>query len=469
MTFRRAACAALVSGCVCACSPYDSFLVEMRPVEDAMERRLTGWRVNGDDNKANKEELYETQLQVLAKLYPQHEKAAAGPEHVFTGRFKDAAPPDVGGFGSFPKWTSPLGTAYAYTERFRGRDDLWAVVEEKHKAADRFTDILIAWFAREMCSDPRFGPLRKFMDTDLRRDLHNLGMYAWAAEVAGRVKNDSGVEFGVRAAQYLQERGYVAIADAPAIERAIETADGEALVTLLRNFVMRKIGPAAEGAGHTPAFLAGRAALEASWRAYLKATPEYADRLKQWEAEKKENADAKKPEPENVTAHLLDQLVGLDIFPTTDAVEIRLACEVKPITNGTWDEKTRRITWSERIQHKDSPPAFCYAFWSVPDRKFQADRFGKVILKGEKLWNYTLWRVGLTPDEARQWDALVAELKPGDALAEKIGAFKLTGSGETVPEPEGNNADRLARRGRTLLLDALKAAGAPAAEGQKAE
>ena len=70
--------------------------------------------------------------------------------HVFRGSFAGRMPKDVGGYGTFTRWDTSLGSAAAYVERFRGDDDVAGELDRRRAASDRLVDLLVAWLEREI-------------------------------------------------------------------------------------------------------------------------------------------------------------------------------------------------------------------------------------------------------------------------------------------------------------------------------
>ena len=165
--------------------PHDCFEVEVRPAGQTFQRKLTGWHLDGENDK-EVQPLSAEQLARIGRLYPKRETPDNASKHVFSGQFTDRTPADVGGAGFYTHFTSPLGSTSCYVERFRGKDDLESQLSQRRQAAEKLTDLVIGWLTAELGRDPNFPRLKKFLDEDLRRDLKNLGVY----EFTGRATED---------------------------------------------------------------------------------------------------------------------------------------------------------------------------------------------------------------------------------------------------------------------------------------
>ena len=78
------------------------------------------------------------------------------------------------------------------------------------------------------------------------------------------------------------------------------------------------------------------------------------------------------------------------------------------------------------------PMESCSRFPQALGRKWQEERFGKVVLEGAPLRDYVLWSVALPAGPRREWERQVAALRPGPALPERIRAVRVPGLSEGV-------------------------------------
>ena len=193
-------------------------------------------------------------------------------------------PDDVGGYGTFTQWDSPLGSVSIYVERFRGNDDLSAVLKRREATADRIVELVVAWLAKELKGEPQWPALQRFLqEEDLRRDLHNLTIYALSMGLAHKAeKTDESVDPYVRILQYLVEHGYLKPDDIPEIGRAIadcERGECERLDGVDRWIHLR---PRGGDALRLPQNLATPEGLAKSPTAFLETTDEYAALEQKW-------------------------------------------------------------------------------------------------------------------------------------------------------------------------------------------
>ena len=327
----------------------------------------------------------------LARLYPQRKTPDNAKKQVFTGRFTDKTPGDVGGAGAYTCYITPLGSTSAYVERFRGDDDLETQLDKqlakRRKAADQLADLLAGWMTAELGQEPNFPQLKKFLDNDLRRDLRNLAAYTLTFQLGGGSQTPSNYEFLVRAGQYFWERGYFSPREIPRLIRALFDDDLKPLLPHVQRFLARKMGivddqplPASLGFLDTPT------RLSASCEKYVRATGLFRkqhETSKSQKKEKKQKTGSTEDSPLGEGGQLVGQLaldvIGfqLDIFGENDSVRVKLLSGEKPYaTNGDWDEKTVTVAWDSGVSAdtKDRPlPVVCFALWSTPDGAVSRD------------------------------------------------------------------------------------------------
>jgi len=456
----------LCFGLLTGCEQHDEYVVEITPKGDSFERKLTCWHVRGATTPAEQSEpkitpLSRDKLERLEHVYGDGQWSKDGKKRVFIGTFQAQTPGDVGGSGTYTRYTSPLGNTVIYAERFRGDDDLAAELARRSAAADQLVDLMIGWARSEIGETADFAKLRDFLDTDLRQDLKNIAIYLWTDSAVGDVKGAGDGEFAPRALQYLRERGYVSAKGLPFLVRALTNAEGpELLLSIIRRGLARKMGvPEDEPVSECLAFLADLDRAEASFEAYVRTTDLYKRELEDWKEDESKDPIAKPPEPWDVVVGLVvGQLFPLDFFAGLDKVQVRLACGTEPFdTNGNWHADTCGVTWEHVLATDRSLPAFSYAAWSEPNAETQTERFGRVILTDQKLAEYVIWYQGLSPAEAATWDAFLAKCEPDEQLRERIEAFRFPND----PPMDPNNADEqpasLADTPRQLILAGLEA------------
>ena len=457
--------ALLWSGC-----DHDVYEIEMSPRDKRIDRKLTVWRT-GSEQEGQFTELSAEALKAVRKAYPGAEPKRDKGKLIFEATFTGKTPDDVGGAGRFRRYTSKMGSAWVYIERFRGNDAPADVLADSMAAADRLTDILIGWLEAEFGKHGDFAKLRTFMDKRLRRDLKNLSVYSYLAANGTRgnwlddkeVRGTAAGEVVGRIVQYFLERGYFTLEDAPAITRALNAKGGEEL-SRMAALVTRRIcalaGIPDSGLRESLAKLLGSGEkAKKSLNAYLVTTPEHKAALAKWRKQPQTDTTTKpdEPDPGEIMEHLVQRMVHFDFRIADDTVRVRLETVAKPVhTNGWWDAKTGTVSWraplTERGKKTGQLPEICYAAWSRPDGKFQKNHLGKVALKGKDLLDYCLWRAGLNDAEAKRWNALLGDLKPGKNLKAQLRRFRAAA---TQPA-RGQQAIPYLKRGAEMILDALK-------------
>ncbi len=436
--------------------------VEIKPTGDTVQRELTVSRLRSAEGEDRVVTFSDDELVKIAAAYDTEIPAETAKKHKFAGVFSGEMPHDVGGSGSYTHWNTPLGSMAAYVERFRGNDDLVADVEKRQEALDRMADLLLGWFASELDGAAGFQELHEFLDRQFRRDLKNLGFYAWAFEIASDDEESAVWECLVRISRYLIERSYLTTDQIPMLARAMRESDGGApahLLALIQRFTASKMGVASDQP--IPAclqFLGDATAVEASLNDYLRGSDEYKLRLRAWEREIATNPEAKKPEASTIISDLLEQAFLPNFqLGRSDRLDVKLAAGEKPfLTNGQWDEEAGHVLWSRHLLSADSHlseyPTLVFALWSVPDRKEQELRFGRSVLEGRSLGEYCLWYRGLSAAESKEWDDFVATLKADDSVASRIRVFRFSRQPVRGDVPEGFDP---AEQMRDLILPNL--------------
>ncbi|HUU59342.1 MAG TPA: hypothetical protein VMZ50_07355, partial [Phycisphaerae bacterium] len=308
--------------------------------------------------------------------------------------------------------------------------------------------------------------LRAFLHGPLRKDVKNLSVWLWRYSNAPADQDDPPGAAGgasakrdliVRAWAYLCERGYFKPAELPVVTRLyreVLSGPDEARKKALWDMARRVLGRAvpagnqklldelidllkrdAEGAG---AFLA-----------YVGKTEHFEKFKRQWRSEHKDDAppdpDTQDPNPGELPSSLAADAFHVDLdfllFPD-DRVGLRLNVPGDLVdTNGQWDEKARQVTWATSMDNaRRNIPLLCHAVWTQTDEKFQRKHFGAVVLRGSDLFDYCLWRKGLTETEAARWDAFVDGLAPGKGLVQKLQAFTTPKADGEGPDPSGVDA-----------------------------
>jgi len=98
-------------------------------------------------------------------------------------------------------------------------------------------------------------------------------------------------------------------------------------------------------------------------------------------------------------------------------------------------------------------PMFCYASWSAPNERFQSEHFGRVILQGEGLMKYCLWRGSLNNTQASEWEAFLGGTNPANDWTNRLAAFRFSDKGGK-PE-DSHTSTSLADMPRELIQKGL--------------
>ena len=457
LPFALAAMAFVVTGC-----PHNQYIVELKPQGGVIQRTLTFYcedGVNTNTGAPNYQPFGAVELAAITALYPPQGLTNDGLRYVARGEFTNELPADVGGVGAYTHLTNSLGEAGFYVERFRGNDDLAGMTERRFKAADQLADLLIGWSRMELGQEPGYDQLRQFLDVDFRRDLKNLGAYGWEGQLVSSYNTNAFNEFIVRFGQYLVERRYFTIEEVPAVFREVYTDDPQGLLRRIQRLVARKMGvPDTEPVPAALAFLADETTMEKSFDQYLAGTDRYRGKLKQWGEDKKLKPDLKPPEPSEVLNDAIGDLIEFDLFGQPDHLAVRLSLPAPPLhSNGRWDKALKQVVWESDIEDTTNAshfPFFCYASWAEADGKFQKKHFGGVILTGDALTRYCLWRASQGKRDGDEWDSFIAGLRPGRGLAAKIDAFRFTGE----PAQAGTNVQERVSSSSAYSRELLRAA-----------
>jgi len=427
----------LAPGC-----PTRRFAVTMERSEDGeVTRELAVW--TGDDHKESQPE--DDALAAARAAYGVEGKAS-GQRWCFSGTFSQALPADIvheglSNHALVGVGEDPMGRVVTYLERMPGRNDLVEMFREAEELVDLTTQALVTW-ARSRPSlqaDPeRLELLVAFVESELRDDMFNVLLMAWEGlkRYEGMYEENPAVEETeepdpmvgemLRIAGYLAERGYL---------RAEEIAvfDVDSPGPLLKG-IKRKLAsvmripdgaplPAALNLLDDPDALAG-------------------DMKKAFEA-----VGLGEEEITRRTAALMPS-----IFGTPTEGEVVWRCAAQPMyTNGTWDREKRELRWETRAATGCLTPQSLFAIWTEPDEAFQTAHLGRVMLEGGRLQMYVTWRAELPPANLKEWDAFVAELRPGEKVVKQLKEFRFTSPDTPEDVPDGTPAQGMAR-GAELIL-----------------
>lgn len=445
------------------CQDHNRYEIELQPEGGEMVRTLTVWRV--PENRS-RDRFPPAELKDIAGLYPPELPAAPG-RHVFRGRFGPKMPADVGGNGDYHFTATPMGTAAVYVERFRGNDDVEQHIDDRRRASDELTGLLVGWFQSKIGRDRNFPRIRKFLDGEFRRDLRNLSHY-WAMARASRQQEASlRQEYWVRAAMYLVEHGYFRLEEIPAAIHIESTNDAAQQLRFVIDLLSRKISPEDQpSVAQSLSFLVDTSQAEKSLDEYLRSTPQYRRREQLWRRAQATDPTAPPPDPKDIVVELVSRLFfGLDLLSQNDELRVALSPPVQPFaTNGIWLSASNQVIWTASIAQANELPVLAYATWSVPDVPFQQTHFGGIALSGEDLANYVAWYTGLAARQRDEWDAFLSALKPGEGLREAIEGFAFSSAGGEPPAGAPSVQADVANYAKKLLLPNLprvKAGGRP--------
>jgi len=462
---------------------HNEYALKIAPRGQAVERQLTVFR----DGKGN---FPQAELERIGKVYGK--AAQEKPEkditkYTFDGHSSGKMPDDVGGAGTYTCFETAMGSAGIYMERFRGTDDLAGQLEIRMQAADKIADLLLGWLKSEFGKHEEFPKIKRFMDTDFRQDIKNLSLYFRSlADVmlTDGGPGEGGPEVGpkgeaiARIAQYFLERGYIRTTDIPTAARLMARPDPKrteaALGRLLRNALSAKAGVKdVRIADRLAALLADSEALDRSVSAYLSTTSDYKKLLADWKsrkakqrapggsAGKDENAAEGEPGSLDVLKVQMDLWVGRSLGPSDDNLTVLFSPEGQVVkTNGHFDKATGEITWQHLMEKRGESrtlPLMCFAVTAQPAEEFQKQHFGKVVLQGQNLVNYCLWRKGLGDNKATEWDAFLESLRPDRQSFLRLDKFRFSDEPTTQPaggafaEPRSDAASAV-----EMILNALK-------------
>ena len=452
-----AAAALFLTGC-----PNNQYIVELKPQGDVIERKLVFYRADGVNTNGvpNYEAFDPQELAAITALYPPGALTNDGDRHEALGLFSNELPDDVGGAGYYTNLSTSLGETGFYAERVRGNDDPAAVSERRARAAERLAVLTIGWTEAELGHEPGYDKLRQFLDSNLQRDLENVGSYWWYEQFAPVSATNGNADFVMRIGQYLLKRDYITLADIPTLLKDQVTDDSHPLSFWIRRLVARKLGVSESKS--SVEFLLDDDKMEKSLGQYVAGTDLYRARLNQWEAKEKAHPDDKPPTAKDFVDEQVASLLDLDagMFGQRDHLVVRLTLPTAPIfTSGQWDAAAGQVVCDTDIVDRTNTtqfPVSCYASWSEANERFQTDHLGKVALAGDDLMNYCLWRNALTPQSGGEWDTFMAGLTPGPELVKTVDAFRFSDEPITVVTNADSKIPSPSAYPRNLIKNVLK-------------
>ncbi|MEW6071313.1 MAG: hypothetical protein AB1726_01790 [Planctomycetota bacterium] len=395
MEIRRTILVGFATAALAACGDHTRYQVAMRAEGEELVRSLTAWVETAEGRMEI--EVPAIGDRPLAEIYETLEGAT------YTGRFRGDLPEDLGGRGLYLCWPTEMGTAVLYAERIQGRLDGWEGIEEIARESDRAADQLGGWLRYAIGDAPEFPEIQGWIDEKLRRDLRNFALYAHLAG-GGNSPEEQVLPWLSLAAQYAVERGYVDPHDLPRLYRIFQDI-GEAKVEeeLVAYAVFAAWLPEDARDGPFGELFSSPTKALASFRA--------------WHAKYAVGTEGDAPAtPFDAYAGLL---LDWEFFGDDHRVDMELATGVEPfLTNGEWDDSAGTVRWPlERIAGDRFPATYRLALWAEPAGAFQAAHLGGTVLADEGLWEYAIWRHGLSPAEAEQWNGFLAALAADPGLA----------------------------------------------------
>jgi hypothetical protein len=355
---------------------------------------------------------------------------------VVAGTFSGQLPSDVGGDGRFVCWKTSLGSASFYLERFRGRDDLLAELDDHFALIDQGVDLLKNWVAFAKAPDADVESVLVFLDTQARRDLKNVLLHAWSLLAGPEAGEKTEAELLARIAQYLLERHYLNEEDVAHYARAIHPRDPDARLRLVVAGLDRKL--AASRSKPLVELLPPLATSESFERSFMESVGSTAQYL----AWRDKTLAAGKNADEVAPADYLESQfarASAFILPRHDQLKVQLRLPQPPYaSNGTWEDPDC-LAWSISMEPPGEPvqgllPPVVFAGWSAPDEDAQTKRFGRVVFSGDALARYVLWHKGLTVQEVAEWESFLDTLRPTDDVVARVRQFRFTGEPEAAAE-----------------------------------
>jgi len=452
----------LVSGC-----QKTYFDLELHPDGDTLRRTYSS-------------EFEEEELSRLTGIYG-HEPLAevftsadgkAFVKHSFVGEFQHVTPNDIGGSGFLLHCDSAMGSSSAYSEQFRGGDDLANVLGRQEIAFNRVFDIIILWLETEFSDAQDLPALLKLIDEDLRQDIWNLSLTMSTLSIVGAAsdRGDEDVEDRIfeqlvnRAIHFLIARGYFEAAQLPTISFSFADSDETQMFELLARTLMNKMGlPPGDPLPPTLAALHDNFdEYGDSLDLFLESDERLFKLISEWESESRTPQAEADQDSDYIDDLLTDAFPSDFHFLADDGKFLRVDLHIPKApysSNGEWVD-TGVLQWRERLASGDagnvSLPNTLFALWSEPNDTYQEEHFGRVVLDNENLGIYCQWRRELSKKRGRQWDKFVKSLEPGEELIEALNDFTFKGEREWPAVSTGDSKIRSAIA-YSVVSDLIKA------------
>lgn len=428
----------LAQGC-----PVRRFEVTMKPAEDGrVQRELTVWTEDGQATSAPADDV-----EGAAKGAYGDAGGAEENKRRFAGTFTENLPADLvheglTNHGFVGTSGGPLGRVVTYVERMPGRNDLFALLAGAEELADTLARVWVAWARQQpsLQAEPeKLERLVAFLESELRNDALNVMLMGWRGVMRGNILEDAGIDDGdegqpdlwqaeyLSGVNYLVERGYFRPDEIALLQ---EDSGHVALGGLLRR------AASAMGCGENEPWPAALErlrdpdAVEAAFEQGLAAAGLTSEKLEQR------------------FAPLMPEILG-----SSTRGRIVWQGRAQPLeTNGTWDGEKRELSWEAKGRQGCETPQLLYAIWAEPDEAFQNEHLGRVMLEGERLVEYVVWRAGLSAARCQEWDAFVTGLQPSEELVDRLKGFQFSAPA-TMPstQPAGEGEPEVTRGAKLIL------------------
>ena len=313
-----------------------------------------------------------------------------------TGRFADI-PEDLGNWGIYRAYRSPLGSSMVYLERFGGDAHPSATVTNALEAADSLYGLLHLWFEAELGRHTRWPAASAYLDRELRPLLRDFAIGAYL-----KLESD---HLMTAVASIIEHPELLVL-----LVMASDEEEEEAMPPVF-----------SDAAGYYRFRTELAAALEFRTPAEAEAALAFLSDHKHAKASMtRAIAAARNIEPEEAFELWSDAVSDAQDqgWGASDSLIVRFASEAEPKdTNGAWDASSREVVW--RAGYSGPEPKFkqapivCFAEWALPDSVLQQRLFGRVVLEGNDLETYS-WRYSeLDSAQKVEWDRLLLSLEPG--------------------------------------------------------
>jgi hypothetical protein len=381
------------------------YRVDLSPVDVGLERTLSIVQLVSDDEDPEPR----VEVQPLDEWkQPDWTEVADRLERVYRvrpdsltpysakGRFADI-PEDLGNWGFYRAYRTPLGWSGLYVERFGGDPHVSATVAHALEVGDSLYDLAHLWLEAELGRQPGWPAARAYLDRELRPLLRN---YTAAPYLREAIPSESWVYVLAEDIEHPEVFPFLRLATEEEMESPyFSESAGLARLRARLSDALGLHAPADSAA--TLAFLADRKHARTSMARAI--------------------AASRHIEPEEALAVWSRAVSGVynqGWFTNLDSLVVTFEAAGQPRdTNGSWDADSGRVVW--RAGYSGPKPGFlqnpiiCYAKWSLPDSAVQRRLFGSLVLENEELDMYGWKYSGLDSTQKAEWDRTLLSLKPG--------------------------------------------------------